>query len=412
LFSKLRKNLFYGWVMVASFFVAGIVLWGVRFSFGVFFKSIESEFALTRATTSAVMSAYMALGSLFAIIGGWALDRYGPRIVFLIMGVFTGLSLLLTSQVNSVWQLFLTYSLLLAMGTSSMYTITMSTVSRWFDRKRGLALGIGGSGAGLGMVVMAPFATYLITNLDWRMAYLIIGLLAWALVIPISRLLKRDPYEIGVLPDGVKSAAREAAGQPHGTGGLSVPQVLKTRSFWVIIFTWVLFASCLFLINTHIVPHAQDKGFTAGEAAVVLSLIGVALMLGRVVLGVLSDRIGRKRTATICALCMAGMMLWLLWADELWMLYLFALVFGFAYGGMGPSMAALVGDTFGLQRIGAILGVLDVGFGTGAAIGPAIGGLVFDTSNSYYPAFIYGIAAMLAVALLIGLIRREVGRES
>jgi len=175
---RLKDKLFYGWVVVAAFFIVGTIIWGIRFSFGVFFNSIESEFNLTRAATSTIFSIYMVLGGVFAILGGWALDRYEPRIVVLLMGLFTGLGLLLTSQTNSLWQLFITYSLLLSIGTNATYVVLTSTVSRWFDKKRGLALGIAGSGVGLGMMVMAPFATYLISNFDWRMAYIGIGLIA------------------------------------------------------------------------------------------------------------------------------------------------------------------------------------------------------------------------------------------
>jgi len=405
---KFKDRLFYGWVVVVAFLVIGITLYGIQFSFGVFFKSIQSEFNLTRAATSAILSVNMLLAGVSAVLAGWALDKYGPRIVILSMGLFTGLSLLLTSQTNSPWQLFITYSLLLAMGTGALYVVPTSTVSRWFDKKRGLALGIAGSGSGLGMVIMAPFATYLIYNFDWRMAYIVIGLITWFMVIPLSRLLKREPREIGALPDGLSHskdiANRDESIQPVDS---SLLQVFRTRSFWLVIFIWLFFASSLFLIFTHLVPHATDIGFSAGDAATVLSLMGGVGIAGKVLMGVASDRIGRKLTAIICALLQAGAMVWLIWSQDLWMLYLFALVYGFAYSGFGSSMGALIGDTFGLGKIGAIFGVLEIGFGIGAAIGSTVGGIIFDVSNSYSVAFLMGAIAMLITALLIVLVRRE-----
>ena len=414
---KLKDKLFYGWVVVVVFFIAGTAIWGTRFSFGIFFKSIESEFDLTRAATSTILSVYMVLGCVFTFLGGWALDRYGPRIVLLLMGLFTGVSLVLTSQTNSLWQLFITYSLLLSIGTSAIYVVSMSTVSRWFDKKRGLALGIASSGLGLGIVVVAPFATYLISKLDWRMAYFVIGIIAWLIAIPLSRLLRKDPYEIGLLPDGAKSDSvdrrlqkpknEEVSVQPTD---LSLLQAFRTRSFWLTMFAWVFFAASLFLVVTHLVPHVTDMGFSAEEAASVFSLVGVMIIVGRLLMGIVSDKIGGKMTAIICILLQAGAMVWLLWAWDLWMLYLFAIVCGFTWGGIGPSMATLVGDTFGLRQIGSILGILDGGFGVGAAIGPVIGGLIFDVTNSYFMAFLLGAAALLVVALLIALIRQETGR--
>ena len=410
----IKHKLFYGWVVVVAFLAIGTTIFGTRFSFGLFFKSIESEFDLTRAATSGVFSTYTVLGCAFAILGGWALDRYGPRIIILLMGLFTGFSLLLTSQTNSSWQLFITYSLLLSIGTGAIYVVTMSTVSRWFDKKRGFALGIASSGSGLGIVVVAPFATYLISNFGWRMSYIVMGLIASLIVIPLSRLLRKDPYEIGALSDGAKSDSTEISvkepknkqGSIQSTG-LSLPQVSRTSSFWVLGFIWLLFASCLFLILIHIVPYATDMGISAMEAAAVLGLMGGTSIAGRVLMGRVSDSIGRKTTAIICSLLQVGAMVWLVWSQDLWMLYLFALVYGFAYGGLTPPLTALIGDTFGLRNIGIILGVLEIGWGVGAAIGPAIGGLIFDVSNSYSVAFLIGAVAMLMVTLLIALTRRE-----
>ena len=404
-----RDKLFYGWVVVATFFVIGITLYGIHFSFGIFFKSIESEFNLTRAATSAILSANMLLAGVCSFFAGRALDRYGPKAVVLLMGIFTGLSLVLTSQVNALWQIFLTYSLLLAMGTGPLYVVPMSAVSRWFDKKRGLALGLSSLGIGLGTVIMAPFATYLITNFDWHTAYLIIGLIAWLIVIPLSRLLKKDPREIGALPDGVKSCRQEVKSKENSIQLIdsSLWLVFRKRSFWILVSTWFLFASSVFLVFTHLVPHVTDIGFSAGEAAVVLSLIGMGSIPGRLIMGIASDRIGRKSAIIICTLLQSGAMVWLLWARDLWMFYLFALIFGFAHSGLGPSMAAIIGDTFGLGKIGAIFGLLEVGFGIGAAIGPAIGGFIFDVTGSYSIAFLIVPAAMLLATLFVALIRRE-----
>ena len=123
---RIKDRIFYGWVVVTATFIIGLAMFGTRNSFGVFFKSLESEFDLNRATTSGIFSAYMVLGAAFAVLGGWALDRYGARITILLMGLFTGASLLLTSQASAIWQLFASYSLLLALGTGAGYTMLMA----------------------------------------------------------------------------------------------------------------------------------------------------------------------------------------------------------------------------------------------------------------------------------------------
>lgn len=173
----MKSKVFYGWVIVTTFFFIGVIIFGLRMSFGIFFKSIESEFMLTRAATSAIFSTYMAVGAISAIIGGWATDRYGPKIVVLLMGLSTGLGLLLTSRTGAFWQLFITYSLMLSVG-STLFTVLSSTIARWFHRKRTFALGIAQSGGGFGQVFLAPLAALLISALDWRMSFMVLGLIA------------------------------------------------------------------------------------------------------------------------------------------------------------------------------------------------------------------------------------------
>jgi len=410
----LTDKIFYGWVVVAVFLVIGITLYGIHFSFGVFFKSIEAEFNLTRTATSAILSANLLLAGLCSFFAGWALDRYGPRLVVLIMAVFTGLSLVLTSQTNALWQLFVTYSLLLAMGTGPLYVVPMSAVSRWFDKKRGLALGLSSMGIGLGTMVMAPFATFLITNYSWHTAYLVIGLIAWVVAVPLTRFLKRDPRDIGALPDGARIEDIEQTVETETSPPAQHPFlfIVQNRNFWVFVFIWLLFAACLFLIFTHLVPHITDIGFTPIEAATVLSLLGAASIPGRLLIGIASDRMGRKITFMISTLVQAVAIAWLIWAQSLWSLYIFALVYGFFYSGFGCSGAALISDTFGVKNIGIVLGLLEIGFGIGAATGPAVGGYIFDVNNNYTAAFIIGALAMLVATLLVSLVKKQGHRSS
>jgi MFS family permease len=149
-----------------------------------------------------------------------------------------------------------------------------------------------------------------------------------------------------------------------------------------------------------------DRGFSPGEAASVASVMGVAAIAGRILMGVASDRLGRKKVAASGAFLQFAAMLWMLWVQELWMFYLFAIVYGFAYSGFASSMAALISDVFGLSRIGTIFGALEVSFGIGAALGPFIGGLVFDLNGSYYTAFTIIAVSMFLATLLVSLIEK------
>ncbi|MFC1968632.1 MFS transporter, partial [Chloroflexota bacterium] len=163
-----KERLLYGWVVIAGCFIILTTAMATRYSFGVFFRALEEDFGLTRAATSGIFSVHMLLCPAVAVLGGWALDRYGPRVVVLITGFLTGLSLLLASQAGNVWHLYISYSLLLALGTGAIFSLLMATASRWFIRKRGMAVGIVGSGAGAAVVVSAPIAAYLISSYGWR----------------------------------------------------------------------------------------------------------------------------------------------------------------------------------------------------------------------------------------------------
>ena len=234
------------------------------------------------------------------------------------------------------------------------------------------------------------------------------------IVAPLSRLLKKEPSEIGAVPDGVESGlTNKQPQQPKNKKGsiyttdLSLPQAFKTRSLWLLISIFFLFSSSHFLIITHIVPHAIDLGFSAGEAATIISLIGGSSIAGRVIMGSVSDRIGKKLTFIICALAESAAVVWLLWSYDLRSFYLLAAIYGFGFGGWGPILGSIVGDTFGLRNMGAILGITEAGFNIGGAVGTAIGGLIFDINQSYFMAFLLTALSLFAGASLLALVRRE-----
>ena len=407
---KWENRIFYGWIVAGAGFLLGVIGIGMRYSFGVFLKSIEMEFNLSRAATSSVFSIYMLLCTLMAVIGGWALDRYGPRKVGLVIGTFTGLSLLLTSLVRSPWQLFITYSLLLSLGTGPIYGVANTTASRWFFRKRGLVVGFTSSGGGVGAIVLAPFATYLMSVFDWRTAFIVLGIVSWAAMVAVSFFLVKGPEDLGLLPDGAKSEAsqREHQKDPwnNQTEDISLGRACRMKPFWLLGLTWLFLSLSLHMIFVHIIPYAVGTGLSSMEAAYILSLMGFSNIPGRLLIGRFSDMFGRKTLGITCALVQFGSMLWLMGSGSLWMIYTFAVVYGFLWGGAGVIITAFIGDIFGTRMLGVIMGMMSAGWALGAAIGPAIGGYIFDISGNYFIAFLACAIALLAAAFLLSLMRR------
>jgi MFS family permease len=338
------------------------------------------------------------------------LDRYGPKKICFLMGSLTGLSLLLTSQASSLWQLYITYGLLLSLGTGAIYPVVNSTTSRWFESKRGLALGITTSGGGVGAIVMAPFATYLITHLDWRKAFIVMGLVSWLVVGMISLLMRKEPGDIGLLPDGAKHgrAREDIQDNVSGPAGFSLGESFRVGNFWVLGLLWLFLSLSVHLIFVHAVPYAVDMGFSLMDAAGIVSLVGGFSIVGRLVVGRISDATGRKPPAIACALLQVGVLLWLIWARELWMLYAFGIAFGFLWGGLSTMVTALIGDVFGMRSIGAIMGAMSTGWGLGAAIGPAIGGYTYDVSGHYVAAFGTAAAVLLGATFLAARVKTDI----
>jgi MFS family permease len=398
-FHSLRNSFFYGWVIVVSGFILLSASFGICYSFGVFFTSLQDEFSWNRATTSSLFSLYLLLAGVFSIIGGWASDKYGPKIVVLIMGIISGLSLVIMSRVQSPWQLYLTYSVLLSLGTGAMYIIVMSTGSRWFFQKRAAALGIMGAGGGLGTVIMAPVSAWMILAYHWRSAYLIIGIVAWLVIIPAALLLKKKPSEIGAHIDGKSISETTDLSYSTASGEFSLREAVKTRNFWLFFLIWFSYSFCLHMVMGHVVPRAEDIGIAPIRAAAILSVLTAAAVPSRLVAGFVADVVDKRIIAAAFALIIAIAMFWLVLADKMWMLYLFAIIYGIAYGGIDPPVAALVGDVFGLSKVGAIMGFLMVSWGIGSATGPYISGLIFDHTGGYQFAFSSGGLVMVMAAI-------------
>jgi MFS family permease len=242
---------------------------------------------------------------------------------------------------------------------------------------------------------VVPIASYLIAGYGWRISYMVMALIALCTMIPSALLLKRAPGETAATnPDS-------SGLQSNEPGGFSLSQAIKTRNFPLLTLIWFFYALCLFMVMTHTVRHAIDLGISPMPAALILTLMGGANIATRVPLGIAADRFGKKRISVICSLLAAGAMLCLIESTSLWMLYLFAIVFGVANAGLGIATSAFIGDIFGVRHIGVIFATLEIPWTAGAAIGPALAGYIFDTSGSYTFAFLLGaIATLIVVALL------------
>jgi len=398
---EVKPGLFYGYIIVLAAFFIMLVMFGVYNTFGIFSKPVLTEFGWTRAITSGAFSLSWILYGLLGIVMGRLTDRLGPRIVLTFCGFLVGLGYLLMSQITAVWQLYLFYGVIIGTGMCGFFVPLTSTAARWFVKRRSMMSGIVLSGMGIGTLIMSPVTNWLISTYDWRQSYTILGSVVLVLVILAAQPLRRDPAQMRQVPYG-ENAGEE---QGLGTSGLSLREAIYTGQFWLVSAQFFCLGFCIFTILVHIAPHAIEVGLSAASAANILATIGGCSIIGKVILGSAADRIGNRLVFLIGFFLMAAILFWIAKSGEVWELYLFAVIFGVAYGGCAASEAPLVAALFGLRFHGLILGVINFGFTIGAAVGPFLAGYIFDISESYEVAFLVCTAISVIGIIFTALIK-------
>ncbi len=376
------------------------------FSFGIFLKPITTQFGWERGAFSIAISITMLLGGSLGILAGRLSDRHGPRLLVTISGFLTGIGFLLMSQISALWQVYLIFGCLIAVGGAGCVIPITSTIPRWFATKRGIALGLTWTGIAIGGIVGPILAQSLISGQGWRFAYIALGLINLTLIPLLAQALRRDPQQIGARPYGESEVRQNEIPGGIMKGSLSLRQAVRIRHYW---FLGSLLP-CIFFINqvilTHLVPHAIDIKIAPAIAATIISILGAANLIGRNLAGFVSDRIGARLYLSVCLFVVTLAFIWLFFAKDLWMLYLFVVIYGVAQGGIPISHTLVIGDLFGLQYLGAIMASTMVMGSIGGALGAPLAGGIFDVNGSYHWAFIICLAlSTLAFILSIFLLR-------
>jgi MFS family permease len=312
------------------------------------------------------------------------------------------------SQVNAVWQLYLFYGVLVGIGMSATFIPQLSLVARWFIKRRAMATGLVMAGDGVGIMIAPPLATWLISVYGWRTSYVVVGIIAAALVILAAQFLKREPSEMGLLPYGANKLKEENS---HSEAvGFSLQQAIHTRQFWLVCALSFFLTFNIAPITVHIVIHAIGLGVSAVAAAGILSILGGLTLAGRLIWGALADRIGNELVLILGFVLISCALFWLLAANDLWMFCLFAAIFGFGVG-CWVAIIPLMGKIFGLRSHGALLGCAYSGSMAGGAIGAPLAGHIFDIAHSYQLAWTVCAGASI-IAIILTLLLKQASRGS
>lgn len=396
------KRYFYGYnIVISGFLIQGICI-GTMFTYGVFFKQFQAEFGWSRGLISGASSLAFFVMGIGAIFFGTLNDRFGPRLILTVSSIAMGSGYCLMSFIHSPWQLYLIYGCLVGIGFSTHDVIILSTVARWFVRLRGRMTGLTKVGTGVGQFVMPFAATFLIAALGWRSTYMVIGVFALIVLVLASQLMKFEPRSIGLLPDGDRQA--DCAVEPEAPFRRTSHTAFRSRQFWTLCFIQFAVFFCLLTVIVHIVPHARDQGLSPTVSAAVLSVIGSVSILGRLTTGLLIDRIGGKRSMVSSFIILISSFVWLQFSSSAWMMFTFAVIYGFAHGGFFTVMSPLIAESFGTDALGQLFGIVLFVGTLGGTVGPTASGYIFDFSGSYQIAFmILGGFSILGLILALTL---------
>lgn len=411
-----------GWLVVAAATLLLAVSMGIVYTFGTFLTALEYHLGWSRAGLSSVFSVCIILSAFTGMLARWAVPKYGPGSTVFAIGLAGGLGLFFSSRVESAWVLFLSYSLLLSLGMGAGYVIAREMLSSRFRTDVDVPLTIAETGIGVGAMVLAVVSAWIISRHDWQDAFLVLGIIAWAVTIPLSAVLRKEPLgDKAVHPETAKSQTEcsdipempcPSEGDIDSTGlrhecipGAQAQFLWRAgdRTSWSLMLIWITFSLSLHMVLGHVVARAEDLGFSLTEGATFLSLtMGIAVG-ARLLAGSTLETLDTKTGMIAASLLHASALFWLVDADQLWDFYLFAAMYGSALGitvlpGLRRSRPAA--GTNGFRGLTPLV----AGWGVGGGAGAYFGGYIFDHLAGYQFAFFCAALGMILATAVIWVI--------
>ncbi|MEQ1473230.1 MAG: MFS transporter [Candidatus Acidiferrum sp.] len=407
--STVQSNgIFYGWWIVAAaflnlFFAVGIIFYG----FPVFYPALVESLGFTRAQlTQGFLLGFLIAGLPFGLAAGVVIDRLGARWVIL-CGVFlVGISLMLMGGMTRLWH----YELLCiteVLGYVLAGPIANQVlVAKWFEARRGRAMGYVYLGLGLGGVASPLLSNYLIRNFGWRHALEAIGLLIMAVLVPVGLLVTRSaPAEMGLLPDGAMPVNHARPGAASAVGGDDIQAAIRSGNFWLILVGSTLVVGAIGAVIQHFILFLKDQGYSATVASRFFTALLLASLGGRVLVGYLADRFRKKNIMAFFYATLSASVLFIGFSHSPLVIWAFVLLFGFSMGADYMLIPLVTAECFGTRSLGKLLALIIMGYSLGQWGAPWIVGRLFDVRHSYELAWnviafagLAGAAAIFAIA--------------
>jgi len=400
----------YPWVAVAICFLVLAVSYGLRGAFSVFFVAFLDEFGKSRSSTAGIITVCYGIWAVVSPLVGTVVDRFGVRLTFLSGGVFLALGLGLTSLSTQFWHMYLFFGIFLSLGLALLDIIPVTSfVDRWHIKSKGKAFGLAFSGRGIGHLLFLPFSQYLISRIGWRDTFQFLGGSLFAVILGLSFLV-RSPGASTQSPP--VSGTPIAAASSGGDAGIRTADAMRSLVFWRL-FTLRFFTSYgIYAISVHLVAYLTDIGFSKIYGATVTGLIGALGFGGSIVLGYISDHLGRGKSMILGFIFSGLGVVFLILAGPFrgpGVILFFLIFFGLGYGARGPVFAALASDLFSGKSLARIYGLITLGVGLGEAVGPWVAGLLFDLTGGYGIPFASVLVSFaISIALTAGIERRKI----
>lgn len=364
----------YRWVILGSVFLINMIFYGISFSYGVFLKPLIAEFGWSRGATAFGFTVTQVVSGIFSFAMGLLSDRLGFRAVVTGGGVLFSAGIVLAGSATSLWNYYLFIGLMAGLGRACFNAPMVSAIAQWFDRSRGRAFGIALSGMGFGTLILPPLANALITTVDWRYAFQVVGMLALLLIVGAGLFLR--------------NRRARAAAEVGGPEDWKTGEALGTRTFWHV---WLTNFCCCFSHSfplVHMAAYATDLGAAPATGALMLAVTGALGAVGRVFWGLVGDRLGPRRALILVLSIQTAVIFSMTWVWQSWMLFVLAAALGLSFGGVYPLYALSIHTYFGTRSLGGIYGYFSAAAMFGMGFGGYLGGQIFDWTGSYLVAFL------------------------
>src|SRR5262245_17015844 len=405
-----QPRIHYAWIVLAATSVTLLTSGGVRAAIGVFVKPLEAEFGWSRTLLSFAVACSIALYGLTGPLVGRLADRWGPRWVLTAGVVLVGIGTMAGAAVTQFWQFFVAVGLIAAIGSSAAAAPVAATVAtRWFERHRGLVLGINGAGMAAGQLVILPLAMGLVALVGWRSAFFALGAGLIVIVVPLTAaLVRNNPAERGLLAYGATAPPPAAAARDESAERTPVSEAVRTWPFLLLCGSfWVCGYTTFGVILAHFIPHATDHGFQPKQAAEALGIMGSMNIVGTIASGWLCDRLGPKVPLALYYLFRGVSLFFLPFVTTLPGLFMFAALFGLNFISTVPATTTLTARIYGRYSVGELSGWIFASHQLGGAIGSIASGWLFDRRGDYTLAFYAAGAGALVATVMVLAIRDE-----